>query len=605
MIAASLIATALYLLPVVALVMARWSREQPLSQLAVHIPCGVASDLLVISLLARWVQLDVAIVSSRVGWALAAGWFAFRRIRGRAGPMGLSSGALVVLATAASLALALSAWLSRRYVIWDRDWHIPLVTSLRGQSIPFANVFQPQLHLGYHVSGDVLAGTLQALSGARLHSSAALSLAHDLMFMLTALCISSLLFKRDQGPGWLSFSAVAPLAVLLAGLPNAGHRYSFFHFYQMSYRPHVVLAGLLIVGITASALQIFQPAPAPPARAQLWPLLVMNALLAITDEPSAFMVIPTLGLVALLERRRLPGRFAWLVIGGAMAAATLASVALLPSTLRGGPRLPTRFVSPRISSFYAPTLPLTSIDGLRTLLIDVAPMLSFVLVLGLLALIRRRREHLSLLAFGGAVFGMGTFFLTCLVVADTQPESHRFMTLPQVVLPLLVLFIVDQVSRLARVGIAILLLASAACSVLWAVGMEPELRRKYQSESFSAGMEQIDCRQATGARLFEQPRPTYVPQREWYLWTGCHPVLAPGGQAGQGNTMDVAGPIFDKRALDALWRRFVPRGEALQVACPVDERNDSVCRRAAAGGRCVQMGSGWNACALARPAKVP
>ncbi len=581
--------------------MARWSREQPVDQLATHIPAAVAADLLVILLLARWVQLDIAIVSSRLGWALVAAWLAVRRVRRPRAPLGGPRIPVLVMGFAALFGLALSAWLSRRYVIWDRDWHIPLVASLRGQSIPFVNVYQPQINLGYHVSGDVLGATLQALSGVRLHSSVALSLAHDLLFMLTAICISALLWRPARGLAWSLFAAVAPLAVFLEGPPNVGFLgigYSVFNLYQMSYRPHVVLAILLIVGLTAVTLKLIYPPSDASPRPRVVPLMLMIALLALTDEPSAFMVVPAVGLVALLAHRRLERRFQWAFLLLAMTAAAAAALALLPSTLRGGPRLPTQLVAPQVPSFFAPTLPLWSLDGVRTLLTDLLPLLGLILVLGVLALRSRRPAVLETLIFGSVLLAMSTVLLTCVVVASRPGESHRFMTLPQLVLPLLVLYVVDQMPTLERVGAATALFVPITFTVFWAIDVESELQLAYRVESFSAGMHGLDCREATGARLFEQPRPTYVSKLEWFMWTGCHPVLAPGRRAGKGPKMDVHGPLVEREAVIALGAHFVGPAEDLHVACPIAASGDAICRKAEAVGNCVQMGTDWRTCAV-------
>ena len=46
------------------------------------------------------------------------------------------------------------------------DWHIPLVSALRGQRLPFMNVYDPAGGLFYHFAGDVQAAMLQTLFAA-------------------------------------------------------------------------------------------------------------------------------------------------------------------------------------------------------------------------------------------------------------------------------------------------------------------------------------------------------------------------------------------------------------------------------------------------------
>ena len=599
MIVASLASTALYLLPIAVLVRLWWVRAQPIDQLAVHVPGAVAADLVAILLLARWFQLDVAVVISRAGWALGLGWLVVQRVRARA-PLGRWPRAeLSVLAGAGVLALALSVWLSRRYVIWDRNWHIPLVTSLRGQSIPFMNVFQPKLQLGYHVSGDVLAAALQTLSGARLHAAAALALAHDILFVLTALCISALLLRFGQGRAWSVLAALAPLVVFLTGPPNVdGHGigYALFNFYQMSYRPHVVLAGLLIVGITAVVLRPLCATPDTPAKPELVQLLAMVALLASTDEPSVAMVVPAVGLVLLLGRRALAWRLSWLLLPAAMAAVTVLAWWVLPSTVHGGPSLSTRLVAPQVPSFYAPVLPLSTFAGLQTLLTDIGSMLVLCVALGWAAL-RSRGQSVAIFAYGLVLLAMGTTFLTCIVVAGRPGESHRFMTLPQVVLPLLTMCVVARLSWPGRAVAGLALLVPMMFTAIWAKRMEPDLQSDFREENFSRGILTMDCRALTGARLFEAAQPTYVPWREWYAWSGCRPVFAPGRKRGLGDTVDVNGPIFEKAALTALARSFAHGGGEVRLACPANKERDPFCRKARADTECAEAGR-WRVCEL-------
>src|SRR5262249_6478058 len=160
-----------------------------------------------------------------------------------------------------------------------------------------------------------------------------------------------------------------------------------------------------------------------------------------------------------------------------------------------------------------------------------------VAVLGVIALRGRRRELFTIFAFGAAVLALSTFLLTCLVVADTPGESHRFMTLPEMMLPLLTLLVLLELPPAGRAFAGIALLVPSVFSARWAIDMEPELRLNYRTSSFSRGMYGVDCRADTGAELFEKPAPTYVSQPEWYLWSGCHPVFAPGRWGGKGTTV--------------------------------------------------------------------
>jgi hypothetical protein len=220
-----------------------------------------------------------------------------------------------------------------------------------------------------------------------------------------------------------------------------------------------------------------------------------------------------------------------------------------------------------------------------------------VLALGVVALRRRRRELSTIFAVGAASLLLSTLLLTCIVVADSPGESHRFMTLPEVLLPLLTLFVVLELPLAGRAIAALALLVPAFFSARWAINMEAELRQHFSSANFSPGMEAVNCRAEAGAELFEKPAPTYVPEREWYIWSGCHPLFAPGEQRGEGTTVDVAGPLFHEEALSALVNTLVSPDAELRVACPARDSSDGICRRISGSSRCRESGS-WRVCAL-------
>ncbi len=88
----------------------------------------------------------------------------------------------------ALLGVLISRTLSVPCAIWDRLWHIPLVTSMRGQRVPFYNVFERHGQLFYHYLGDAHAAMLQALSlDPHPCASNALSRSHDILFGLLGL----------------------------------------------------------------------------------------------------------------------------------------------------------------------------------------------------------------------------------------------------------------------------------------------------------------------------------------------------------------------------------------------------------------------------------
>ena len=83
---------------------------------------------------------------------------------------------------------------------------------------------------------------------------------------------------------------------------------------------------------------------------------------------------------------------------------------------------------------------------------------------------RTKQRHLAaLVGFGAVALGFGCALLTCLEVGGSPAESHRFMTLPEVVLPLLLLSVANLASRPERVIMALVLVVSVVFTVAWKV----------------------------------------------------------------------------------------------------------------------------------------
>jgi hypothetical protein len=609
----ALLATALYLIPVGVLLAARWSAWSSTRELAIEVPAAVAVDLLAIMALARFVRLDVAVLSTRGIWLAGGAIVVARRLLSgaprerRPVPPGFLAG----VGLAAAVSCALSLVLSRPFAIWDRQWHIPLVTSLRGQSIPFVNVYQPHVNLGYHVSGDVLAAALQTLSWDHLHSSAALSLAHDIMYTLTGIVIFAGLYRPGRKWWWALLAAVAPLAVLMAGPINYLGRpegFSYHNFWQMSHRPHVVIAGLLIAGVTSGVLFGFWP-QRERRPSSLLAMLASLALLAVTDEPSATLLLPALALVVFLRRRAVAvggGRWVWLGVAASFAVVAALAMRLFPTAMVGGPHPGTEFVFPHLASLNSPPIPLFNARGLLTFAADMGPMVASIVLMAVITWRLRRREAIPAIAYAIAVLLPAWVLLTTFVAGKSPAESHRFMTLASVVVPLVALHFVEGAEAPMRWALVLVLGFSASCAVGWAYGYR-NIFPIFAPDRYAAGISTADCRAATGAELGEPALPTYVPKPTFFYWSGCRPVRSPGNSAGFGKTgdfPDVGRPIDGPNAFRVLQQRFLARGEDLIVACPLDGgARDQICRLAAATGVCAPAGNAWRRCVLSPAAQ--
>src|SRR6202042_1449591 len=106
--------------------------------------------------------------------------------------------------------------------------------------------------LHYHFSGDVLAAMLKVLSSDAMAATNALHAGHDLMFGLMAGTVTLLALGLGASSGWaailfgLAVILQGPIGFRDVGDPNEG--FSYHSFIHISFRPHVPLAGLMLVG---------------------------------------------------------------------------------------------------------------------------------------------------------------------------------------------------------------------------------------------------------------------------------------------------------------------------------------------------------------------
>ncbi len=578
---ASAAAVLLYLLPAAVVLWHRRDRE--LLELAQSIPLAVAADLLTLFAAMLAVRLEVAVIASRVAWlagGLALAWV--RRARDPARSSALSPRAQLAIALCALGMVVLSVALSRPYAIWDRMWHAPLVASLRGQGLPFANVFEPGRVLHYHFSGNVLAAALQVLSGATIHASRALSLAHDLMFGLMGASLALLL--RGCGRGLLA-SVLLAWAVALAGpfslipldarYPYWG--YSIHAFLTLSYRPHTSIFGLLTVGVCAVLLDRARPRPAA--------LIALFALMGITDEFSSALLLFALGVAWLAEPALLHGKrsrgLGVLVLAGL--AILLANLLFRASLAPGGPASALELVAPRAPGFGHPSLPLTSAKGALALFLDLAPTLACLAAL----LVRGLRRRAGLAWLSLALVAVGVFGLTSVQINGAPVESHRFMSAAVFVVALLAFTqATGRADRLlAGVGGAL----AAVSTLVWAAVGHPRASRYYLDKGNYA----VDCRQEVGAHLLERPVPTYVSPAIWESYSGCRPLYAAGLPAS--NQWGISlGPLLGPDALAAVAAQ-PPQQGPLPIACRRGDP-DPICAAARASAPCQPAGQTAERC---------
>jgi hypothetical protein len=619
---AATIATLLYLLPYAVVLFARARADRRAWDVALDLPFTAALDLLVILLLSRVVTLESAALASRPLWLVGGALYVAvrRRREGRfpSWPRALGVREVAVAAVAALLAGYLSMELSRQCHNADRAWHIPLVTSLRGQTIPFVNVYEPHRALAYHFTGDVLAATLQTLSGGVIHSSLALSLAHDLTFALTGASLA-LLFVALGVPR-LTYAWLATLAYLLAGpltlLRQANDRldggYNFINYLKLSYRPHVCLSGLLIVGFLGVLAVHLRERGAAPSRRQTLPVLfAVTALLAVTDEASIGMLGLALGVTWLvvpeiLHDKRLAGL---LVLVGLLAAVILPNVVFVAALAPGQPPHELDLVPARSPGYFHPILLLTTKAGRDALRFDLYPSI-LLLVATAIALVRGLcRERLALLLFGSALFAFSVVALTRLDVDGLAVENHRFMTAALLSLPVLTVlallpggdtrFPLPAAGPVAR-SLAIAALGLSAVSTLeWVRVMAPSRCTKPSRYSSSADFFQVDCREEVGAAFGQKPSVHHLEETSWYHYAGCRPVFASGPKAAHWQ-LKIGLASFGRGAFRDVNKNLAPAGEPLTLVCPLakPKKPDLACEAAEAAGTCAPAGTKLRLCTL-------
>jgi hypothetical protein len=627
LIVASLGAIVLLLLPVAVVLVWRARRDRPLWALALDLPLAVAVDLLLVLCLTRIVRLELATFASRGLW-LAAGaaiWLR-RRPDAPARPSGLGRRELGLGALGAVVGFALSAQASWPYSIWDRKFHTPLVSSLRGQRLPFENVFVKGEILHYHFAGDVHAAMVQSLSFGVIHSSLALSIAHDVLFALIGAAIVLLLQGLAGRRGGLWGLAVT-LAALLSGPLTLGRDpkhpyvdgYSVINYLSMSFRPHDALAGLFYVGFLGAVLARVWRRPEGPQMADTAPaLLAAAAGLAISDETSLGILGLSLGLVWLLwpevvHPRRGVGALLFLGLAVALIGPNLAFAASLSPGAQGHV---IRLVPWRSPGCYTPTLLLSTSEGRRMLLFDMAPtVVAWLGAAGAIVWWRRPRSG-PIFAILTLMLLLSLFALTRVDVNHDALESHRFVTCVLFVMPLLgaalLLASADEASPIERVtGIpharllvpAALVIAGAALggasTISWVVGVLPVRGHRHNHFFTTQDLYAINCRKELGATLGERAVPHYLSKAIWYAYAGCHPTQTPGKNENRWATT-IGNPYFDKEALRVVDSKM-SAAEPLTVICPrpLPARADPVCSWVVAHAHCEDLGTAVSRCTLA------
>ena len=608
----TLLACALYLAPLVALVVLLRRTEHGPIALAFTIPVAVATDLLAMFALCWLFRVEqVAFVRTAALAALAIGIVAVRAARRR--PIvpargALSWGDLTTLGVALLVGFYLSYDLSSRFWIWDREWHTPFTSALRVQRMPFRNVYEPALTLRYHMAGDLFAALLQSLSFARMNASRALSFAHD---MQSALLVGSIAMIFRARTPWSPLVAALAAAVpfLLGpmgyyyGAMGAYQGFADFSNFTLSFRPHCILALLMLVGFTAFVTGFVErtnQAPSPRPRSSVIGLVPLFGLSAITDEMSTALVGVTLaGLWLWRPNLIAPRRWQGAIFLALLAAVALAANLLLAGTIGpGGPVSHTKWVAPRIPHFVGKAQELGfNKAGWQELFIDEAPLLlPAAIAIGLVLRRRAAREPASVaLWFAGALMLLGLVLFLCFEMNDRVYEGHRFMTAARITVPIVALCFLPQLARASLP--ALLLVAPLFAGVASTWGYSYSRLPPMSADARGAAAYAADCRVEYGARLGEPIVPTYVDEPFWFPYAGCRPIFAAGHDGPPGVVL-AGWPKLGAAGFAKMDRGYFLRGAPADVICPRDARKSAVCQKAERLGDCRPEGSQAVRCAI-------
>jgi hypothetical protein len=621
----SVLACSLYVVPLAALVALLRAESDDALDLGATIGLVFAADLLGLLVLTRLCRVEVAAFArTALLAALVAGIAVRRRRRGEVvlRALGrLERGDLLALALGGAAAFALSFYVSSHFWIWDREWHVPFTASLRPQHMPFRNVYDPHPTMRYHLAGDVFAASLQALSFAAMHASRALSLAHDLQAAIAGAVVALTLRALCRWPP--ASAAVGGLVPLLAGPMTlraavgsglgAFESETDFNNFTLSFRPHCMVAGVLLLTLFAHVARLARrlrdgralaPAPGWRRAALVIPLV---ALCSITDEISAVLAgLSLAGLWAL--RPALFGetrRQGALVVAGTAVAALLANLLLSGTMAPGGPIEAARWLVPRLPRFAAPGLPLgTNPEAWAAFFADMGPILVPLLIAGIVLLRDATTRGLALVPtlFAAAIAAGGLVLFLCFEVNGRTYEGHRFVTAARFLVPMVALLVASKLPRASLPSLA--MLAFVLAGVFSSLGYV-FYRLPSKNVNATDGEYQTSCREDFGARLGEPIVPTYVDQPLWYRYAGCRPIYAAGHDGPPGVVL--AGyPKLGPDGFAKMDRSYFPPGEPARVVCAADAgAGTSLCAKARRLGACAPAGADAVACeipASARPA---
>lgn len=606
------------MIPIIVLLVINARADRPVWQIAFDISGAVALDLVLVMLLSRLFVSDIAAWVAKGIWVVVAVVVLVHRKRtGRSPqwPVGLTRTLLLRALFVGCVGLGVSLIMSRACAHWDRQFHIPLTTSLRGQTAPFVNVYEPWRELFYHYGGDIYGANLQSLSFGILHSSHTLSLIHDFGFFWLGVCVA--LTLHSAGLNRTFMTVVVYLTMLFSGPVTMLHGdkirpspWSMVNFICVSWRPHVPLGVLLIMPFIALPIVRMRDQERDVSLYDLLvPMSACTAISMITDEFSVGAVGLALGCLW-LWRPRVFGktRVQGMLFFGGLALSMVGGTLIFKGTLGpGGPHYPLAFDWPHSPGFYTPSLTFSQPHGLSYFILDLLPILG-VFLGGVFMLLRSRDELFrgTFIAYSVMTFVAVLLFST-LVYNGTGLQNHRFLTAPMLFGPMFaaVWLLPRHESRSVVTSFpAIMMMGTIGLGT--ATSLEWQFGQNIYPGCIDVGLDgqkfyDVDCRAETGGGVGEKARSMYVERSIVYRYSGCRPTYIAGpAENMDGHDIKFGQARFGIAALAEVHNepRFTPKDADLAVACPVERNSDPACRYMEEHGACTEGGSRAKICTM-------
>ncbi|CAN5591050.1 hypothetical protein BH09MYX1_BH09MYX1_38510 [soil metagenome] len=592
-----LLSLALLLLPLVLAYFAARPGNGSFAAALFRVPVALAVDVVFISVLSAFVPLAIAAVAARVAYVVA---FAMWRIGGAAKiEHDFRTVALAIAAGAITISASLE--LSWHFTIWDRQWHLPLVASLEGQTLPFANTLDAgRLH--YHFGGDLIAAEARALSFDHLSSASALSLVHDAFIGLAVAWLVALC--RALGARSLVVPALAAIALAWHGaIPRfvgvMGKDDPFFSFSQVSYRPHApvsLLAGTMLIGALVSRMI------APRLRGARSAIVAGLLVASLCDEASVAIYGLAIGVTWVFFPRVL-GRTRWRGVGFLfllLVAVVVPNVFITGTIGHGGALRTVEWVAPRFAGMEGISTPLFSARGAIRGSMWLAAPLAALIALTLSRTAKRGGPPGSALVFVATTFFVGCTLALCLVVNGSAGEAQRFYLAPFVG-PLVVLTLLTRDLRPSLkpfVGLAI------GVPALLSVYADATIAAKLRFSEYTAGAHDVempyslfdvDCADVAPTRLGEPTRRMYVDVTGYSLYSSCRSLWVPG-QKHAGWGIEIFSETNSNRQRTTLERSLT--GTSAPAACWNNRPSDAVCNDLKLRGLCTPSNRYFVDCTL-------